>query len=174
MIILDRYISQTKSFYRTSYSQGLQKWEKNFVKETIFKFKVLTDWEWFSQGVVATSQSALYELHPSSHFFWLVADNWSPQKMKLPDWICSSLATENARAGAGVGGSSFLSRVISKRENYKRAQLAQHASFHFLFLKCRGCFQVYGNDFLRGLLKLRCVFVLCKSETKQYYLWDKC
>lgn len=175
MIILDWYISQ--SFYGTSYSQGLKnfKWEKNTVKATIFKFKVLTDWEWFSQGVVATSQSALYQLHPSSHFFWLVADNLSPQKTMLPVRICSSLATENARAGAGVEGSSFLSRVISKREHYRRVQSA-HPILVSIFpvLKCKGCFLVCGNDFLRRLLKVRCGFVLCETETRQYYLLDKC
>lgn len=79
-----------------------------------------------------------------------MADNLS----QLPGWTCSSLATENERAGAALGGSSFLSMVMSKRKKYIRAQLA-HPMLVSIFpvLKCKGCFQVHGNGLLRQLLK---------------------
>lgn len=115
-------------------------WEKNIVKATLLKFRVLADREWFSHGVVVTSQSSLYELRPSSPIFWPVTDNLSPQKVMFPNWICSSLATENARAGAGVGGSSFSPRLVSRRENYRRAQPAQHAHVHFPCCKVQRVF----------------------------------
>lgn len=35
-----------------------------------------------------------------------------PTQTMVPDWIGSSLVTENARAGARVGGSTFRSQVI--------------------------------------------------------------
>lgn len=79
-----------------------------------------------------------------------MADNLS----QLPGWICSSLATESVRTGTALGGSSFLARVMSKREKYIRAQSA-HPMLVSIFpvLKCKGCFLVHGNGLLRQLLK---------------------
>lgn len=70
MIILDVFPKQRVSIrLHIPRDHRTFKWEKNTVKATILKFRVVTDREWFSHGVVATSQCSLYQLRPSSHFF---------------------------------------------------------------------------------------------------------
>lgn len=177
MITLDWYISKTKTFYRTSYSQRLQNFQvgEKYYKTTILKFKALTGWGWFSQGVVATSQSALYQLHPSSHYFWLVADNLSPRKTMLQTGSAPLLPLKLLEQVPVWEAAAFYP-ASSPRERITGGH-SQHTARQFpfsLFSRAKVVSKFMVNDFLRRLLKLRCVFVLCDTKTKQCCLWERC
>lgn len=107
----------------------------------VFKFTVLKDWgvaqPWHCSNFAKCPVSAPLFQSPLFVFWQITCPH---KRLGTQTGSAPFLPLKNARAGAGVGGSIILSRVIWERENYRGAQPA-HPTLFSLFLSAKDVFK---------------------------------